>query len=158
MIGLGKTIIFAKNNAHAEFIAERLTPIIRTQGEFARVVTYKTTTACADADRRLSANKMPHIAISVDILDTASTPEVVNLSFKVVRSRTKFCRWSTWHPVVQRPVRPRRAQEILHLFDYRQNLEFFSQNPEHVDGSASEPLSTCLFKTRLALIEELMPS
>ena len=40
---LGKTIIVAKNNAHAEFIAERFNlndP--HYKGHFARVVTYKT--------------------------------------------------------------------------------------------------------------------
>ena len=101
---------------------------------------------------------MPHIAISVDMLDTGiDVPEVVNLVFfKVVRSRTKF-----WQ-MVGRGTRlckdlfaPGEHKKFFYLFDYCQNLEFFSQNPEHVDGSASEPLSTRLFKTRLALIEEL---
>jgi type I restriction enzyme R subunit len=40
---LGKTIVFAKNNDHAEFIAERFNVNYpHYKGEFARVVTYKT--------------------------------------------------------------------------------------------------------------------
>ena len=40
---LGKTIIFAKNNAHAEFIAERFNANYpHYKGEFARVITFKT--------------------------------------------------------------------------------------------------------------------
>lgn len=156
---LGKTIIFAKNNAHAEFIAERFNANYpHYKGEFARVVTYKTTYAQTLIDAFSAKDKMPHIAISVDMLDTGiDVPEVVNLVFfKVVRSRTKF-----WQ-MVGRGTRlckdlfgPGEHKKFFYLFDYCQNLEFFSQNPEHVDGSASEPLSTRLFKTRLALIEEL---
>lgn len=156
---LGKTIVFAKNNAHAEFIAERFNANYpHYKGEFARVVTYKTTYAQSLIDAFSAKDKMPHIAISVDMLDTGiDVPEVVNLVFfKVVRSRTKF-----WQ-MVGRGTRlckdlfaPGEHKKFFYLFDYCQNLEFFSQNPEHVDGSASEPLSTRLFKTRLALIEEL---
>jgi type I restriction enzyme R subunit len=156
---LGKTIVFAKNNAHAEFIAERFNANYpHYKGEFARVVTYKTTYAQSLIDAFSAKDKAPHIAISVDMLDTGiDVPEVLNLVFfKVVRSRTKF-----WQ-MVGRGTRlcpdlfaPGEHKKFFYLFDYCQNLEFFSQNPEHVDGSASEPLSTRLFKTRLALISEL---
>ena len=50
---------------------------------------------------------------------------------------------------------PGKNKEFFYLFDYCQNLEFFSQNPEHVDGSVSESLSTKLFKTRLQFIAAL---
>ncbi len=40
---LGKTIVFAKNQAHAEFIAERFdVNYPHYKGEFARVITFKT--------------------------------------------------------------------------------------------------------------------
>jgi len=156
---LGKTIVFAKNNAHAEFIAERFNANYpHYQGEFARVVTYKTAYAQSLIDAFSSKDKMPHIAISVDMLDTGiDVPEVVNLVFfKIVRSRTKF-----WQ-MVGRGTRlcpdlfaPGEDKQRFYLFDYCQNLEFFSQNPEHSDGSASESLSTRLFKARLSLITTL---
>ena len=49
---LGKTIVFAKNNDHAEFIAERFNiNYPHTKGEFARVVTYKQAAPCFGALR-----------------------------------------------------------------------------------------------------------
>lgn len=156
---LGKTIVFAKNNDHAEFIAERFNVNYpHHKGEFARVVTYKTVYAQSLIDAFSAKDKAPHIAISVDMLDTGiDVPEVVNLVFfKIVRSRTKF-----WQ-MVGRGTRlcpdlfgPGEHKKFFYLFDYCQNLEFFSQNPGTTDGGGGESLGTRLFKARLSLIEEL---
>jgi type I restriction enzyme, R subunit len=156
---LGKTIIFAKNNDHAEFIAERFNVNYpHYKGEFARVVTYKTVYAQSLIDAFSSKEKPPHIAISVDMLDTGiDVPEVANLVFfKIVRSRTKF-----WQ-MVGRGTRlcpdlfaPGEDKKFFYLFDYCGNLEFFSQNPPLVEGSSNEALGTRLFKGRLSLIAEL---
>ena len=156
---LGKTIVFAKNNAHADFIAERFNiNYPHYKGEFARVVTYKTEYAQSLIDDFSIKEKMPHIAISVDMLDTGiDVPEVVNLVFfKIIRSKTKF-----WQ-MVGRGTRlctdlygPGQHKQFFNVFDYCQNLEFFSQNPDFSEGSATEPLSTRLFKARLEMIAEL---
>jgi len=93
---LGKTIVFAKNNAHAEFIAERFNiNYPHYAGQFARVITFKTEYAQTLIDDFYVKEKTPHIAVSVDMLDTGiDVPEVVNLVFfKIVRSKAKFCRW-----------------------------------------------------------------
>ena len=90
---LGKTIIFAKNHDHADFIAERFNANYpHYKGEFARVITFKTEYAQSLIDDFSHKDKAPHIAISVDMLDTGiDVPEVVNLVFfKLVRSKTKF--------------------------------------------------------------------
>jgi type I restriction enzyme R subunit len=90
---LGKTIVFAKNQHHAEFIAERFDANYpHLKGAFARVVTFKTEYAQSLIDDFSSKEKAPHIALSVDMLDTGiDVPEVVNLVFfKLVRSKTKF--------------------------------------------------------------------
>jgi type I restriction enzyme R subunit len=90
---LGKTIIFAKNQAHADFIADRFNiNYPHYKGAFARVITYKTEYAQSLIDDFSKKDGMPHIAISVDMLDTGiDIPEVVNLVFfKLVRSKTKF--------------------------------------------------------------------
>jgi type I restriction enzyme R subunit len=50
---------------------------------------------------------------------------------------------------------PGEHKKFFYLFDYCQNLEFFSQNPATTDGSAGESLGTRLFKARLSLIDEL---
>src|SRR4029434_6297058 len=129
---LGKTIVFAKNQAHAEFIAERFNASYpHYKGEFARVITFKTEYAQSLIDNFSAKDKAPHIAISVDMLDTGiDIPEVVNLVFfKLVRSKTKF-----WQ-MVGRGTRlssqlfgPGQHKEFFFIFDYCQNLEYFSQN------------------------------
>jgi type I restriction enzyme R subunit len=156
---LGKTIIFAKNQAHADFIQKRFDlnyPSLA--GKFARTITFQTEYAQSLIDDFSQKNKAPHIAISVDMLDTGiDIPEVVNLVFfKLVRSKTKF-----WQ-MVGRGTRlcpdlfaPGKHKEFFYIFDYCQNLEFFSQNPETTEGSLGEPLGQRLFKTRLELISEL---
>ncbi|AKJ38358.1 DEAD/DEAH box helicase family protein [Methanosarcina barkeri] len=156
---LGKTILFAKNQAHAEYIAERFNANYPNfKGEFARVITFKTEYAQSLIDNFSVKEKAPHIAISVDMLDTGiDVPEVVNLVFfKLVRSRTKF-----WQ-MVGRGTRlcpdlfePGKDKQFFYLFDYCQNLEFFSQNPETTDGSLGDSLGTRLFKSRLELLSEL---
>lgn len=156
---LGKTIVFAKNNDHADFIADRFNVNYpHYKGHFARVITYKTEYAQSLIDDFSNKDKAPHIAISVDMLDTGiDVPEAVNLVFfKIVRSKTKF-----WQ-MVGRGTRlcpdlfgPGEDKENFYIFDYCQNLEFFSQNPEFSEGSASEALSTRLFKARLDMIAAL---
>lgn len=86
---LGKTIIFAKNQAHADFIADRFNVNYpHYKGEFARVITFKTEYAQSLIDDFSIKDKAPHIAISVDMRDTGiDVPEVVNLVFfKIVQS------------------------------------------------------------------------
>ena len=156
---LGKTILFAKNQDHAEFIAERFNANYpHYKGEFARVITFKTEYAQSLIDDFSHKDKAPHIAISVDMLDTGiDIPEVVNLVFfKLVRSKTKF-----WQ-MVGRGTRlcpdlfgPGQGQAVLLLFDYCQNLEFFSQNPATTEGALGQSLGKRLFKARLELIGEL---
>ena len=50
---------------------------------------------------------------------------------------------------------PGKDKEFFYLFDYCQNLEFFSQNPEPSEGVTSEPLSKRLFKRRLEIIQAI---
>ncbi len=156
---LGKTIIFAKNHAHAEFIAERFNlNYPHYKGAFARVIDFQTEYAQSLIEDFSITEKSPHIAISVDMLDTGiDVPDVVNLVFfKLVRSKTKF-----WQ-MVGRGTRlrpnlfgPDKHKEFFYVFDYCQNLEFFSQNPETVDGALNESLGKRLFVRRLELIGEL---
>src|SRR5258708_2280001 len=92
------------------------------------------------------------------MLDTGiDIPEVVNLVFfKLVRSKTKF-----WQ-MVGRGTRlcpdlfaPGQDKEFFYLFDYCQNLEYFSQDIPATEGSAGQSLGKRLFNNRLELIGEL---
>jgi type I restriction enzyme R subunit len=155
---LGKTIVFAKNNVHAEFIAERFDANYpHLKGVFARVVTYKTVYAQTLIDDFSQKEKAPHIAISVDMLDTGiDVPEVVNLVFfKMIRSKTKF-----WQ-MVGRGTRlcpdlfgPDQHKQFFFIFDYCQNLEFFSQDLPAAEGTLAASLGTRLFRSRVALVTE----
>ncbi|MGH6897944.1 MAG: DEAD/DEAH box helicase family protein [Geminicoccaceae bacterium] len=156
---LGKTIVFAKNQQHAQFIAERFdVNYPHLKGAFARVITFKTEYAQSLIDDFSNKDKAPHIAISVDMLDTGiDIPEVVNLVFfKLVRSKTKF-----WQ-MLGRGTRlcpdlfgPGQHKAFFYLFDYCQNLEYFSQEIPGTEGYVAESLAKRLFDARLELIAAL---
>lgn len=156
---LGKTIVFAKNHDHAQFIADRFDRNYpHLKGAFARVIDFKTEYAQSLIDDFSQKDKPPHIAISVDMLDTGiDVPEVVNLVFfKIVRSKTKF-----WQ-MIGRGTRlcedlfgPGRHKEYFKVFDFCQNFEFFNQQPEMAETKAGDSLSKRLFAERLELIGTL---
>lgn len=156
---LGKTIVFAKNQAHAEFIEKRFNAAYPAKaGHFARIITHQTNYAQSLIDDFSIKTTAPHIAISVDMLDTGiDVPEVVNLVFfKQVRSKTKF-----WQ-MIGRGTRlcpdlfgPGQDKEFFRVFDYCENLEFFGANPELKEASTAKSLSERLFAARLDLVVAL---
>ena len=151
--------MFAKNQAHADFIAERFNANYpHYRGEFARTITFKTEYAQSLIDWFSAKDKAPHIAISVDMLDTGiDIPEIVNLVFfKLVRSKTKF-----WQ-MLGRGTRlcpdlfgPGDDKTRFRLFDYCGNLEYFSQDPPTTEGSVGESLGKRLFIRRMELVAAL---
>jgi len=153
---LGKTIIFAKNQDHARFIVERFDKAYpHHAGSFARVIISADSYAQTLIDDFSQPEKGPHIAVSVDMLDTGiDVPEVVNLVFfKVVRSKTKF-----WQ-MLGRGTRlcpdlfgPGQHKTNFSVFDFCQNFEFFNQNPDVADGAIGDSLSKRLFAARVDLI------
>lgn len=157
---LGKTIVFAKNEAHAKYIEARFNAAYPAlAGHFARVITHQTGPYTQSLiDDFSNKAKAPHIAISVDMLDTGiDVPEVVNLVFfKPVRSKTKF-----WQ-MIGRGTRlcpdlfgPGQDKEFFRVFDYCQNIEFFGANPELKEASAARSLSERLFAGRVDLVRAL---
>ena len=155
---LGKTIIFATNQAHADFIAERFDKSYKQyNGKFARVITYKTEYAQNLIDEFSVKEKEPTIAISVDKLDTGiDVLEVVNLVFfKPVRSYTKFIQ------MIGRGTRlcpdlfgPGDDKKKFYIFDACGNFEYFETNPPKAGGS-SMSLNEKLFLNRLELAEKI---
>ena len=153
---LGKTIVFAANYDHAKFIVERFDASFPEHaGSFAAIVTYRTTFAQQLIDDFSTAEKAPHIAVSVDMLDTGiDIPEVVNLVFfKLVRSKSKF-----WQ-MIGRGTRlapdlfgPNRDKNGFLVFDLCQNVEFFNQNLMAAEGSLTPSLRERLFERRADLL------
>lgn len=155
---LGKTIIFAANQDHADFIAERFDKSYKEyKGKFARVITYKTEYAQNLIDEFSVKEKEPTIAISVDKLDTGiDVLEVVNLVFfKPVRSYTKFIQ------MIGRGTRlcpnlfgPNKHKEKFYIFDACGNFEYFESNPPKASGN-SMSLNEKIFLNRLELAEKI---
>ena len=50
---------------------------------------------------------------------------------------------------------PGKHKQFFYLFDYCQNLEYFSQNPETTEGALGASLGKRLFTARLELLSEL---
>ncbi len=156
---LGKTIIFAKNQPHADFIAERFNENYpQYNGNFARVIHNKIEYAQSLIDAFSSSNKMPQIAISVDMLDTGvDVPEVVNLVFfKLLRSPTKF------RQMIGRGTRlsedlfgPGKDKTHFKIFDFGGNFSFFNQTPEKADPGGTASLTERLFTRRVELVGTL---
>ncbi len=156
---LGKTIIFAKNHAHALFIEKQFNELYpQYKGEFARVIdNYE-----KYSDDLLEAfkvkDKYPQIAISVDMLDTGvDIPEVVNLVFfKRVLSKTKF--WQMFGRgtrLCEDLFGPGEDKKAFYVFDYLGNFEFFRQNPNGKDADEVESLAERSFKLKVRIIKEL---
>ncbi|GAA4808870.1 DEAD/DEAH box helicase family protein [Tomitella cavernea] len=156
---LGKSIIFAKNQDHADFIARRF-DIGWPQygGHFARVITHATPYAQSLIDDFSVPDKPPHIAISVDMLDTGiDVPEIVNLVFfKAVRSKSKF-----WQ-MIGRGTRlrpdlfgPGRDKTHFSVFDFCGNLEYFGQDLPGAEGSLQKSMTQRIYETRLGLVTAL---
>jgi type I restriction enzyme R subunit len=156
---LGKTIIFARNNDHAEFVRARFDANYpEYAGAFARVVTYKTEYAQTLIDSFSVKDKAPHIAVSVDLLDTGiDIPEVVNLVFfKPVRSKSKF-----WQ-MLGRGTRlcpdlygPGQDKADFLLFDFCGNIEFFNADLASAEGRVAIALAERLFAARLDVLTGL---
>lgn len=153
---LGKTIIFAKNQDHAEFIEHRFDiQWPQYAGEFARIITHQTRGAQQLIEKFEVKDAAPHIAISVDMLDTGiDVPEAVNLVFfKTVHSRSKF-----WQ-MIGRGTRlcpdlygPGEDKQDFLVFDWCGNFEFFSEHPAGVEGSTQRSLVQRIYESRIALL------
>lgn len=156
---LGKTIVFAKNQRHAEFIAQRFDiQYPEHAGHFARVITHGTAYAQSLIEDFSVPDKAPHIAISVDMLDTGiDVPEVLSLVFfKQVRSKTKF--WQMYGRgtrLCPDVFGPGRSKENFYIFDFCGNLEYFGRNLPGSEGSVQKSLNQRLFETRLGVVAQI---
>ncbi|TJY42916.1 DUF4145 domain-containing protein [Cohnella pontilimi] len=156
---IGKTIIFAQNKDHADYIVKRFNKLYpQYKGGFAKRITYQDSYAQSLIDEFKVADKEPHIAVSVDMLDTGiDVPQIVNLVFfKRVRSKAKF-----WQ-MIGRGTRLCKdlfgaGEDKTHfvIFDYLGNFEFFRQNKEGLEGNETLSLAEAIFAKRVRLIHHL---
>ena len=160
---LGKTIIFARNHKHAEFIYERfykLYPhkkrgVAQTKNEFAMIIdNYATDAESTIEDFKIKA-KFPQIAISVDMLDTGiDVPEILNLVFfKPVYSASKFWQMlGRGTRLCQDVFAPDQHKKDFYVFDVCGTFEYFGQNPQGVIPQKSLSITANTFILRCELV------
>jgi type I restriction enzyme R subunit len=167
---IGKTIVFARNQAHARFIEERFNASYpHFNGQLAQVVTYQTPNAGRFIDDFSDPDRMPQIAISVDMLDTGiDVPDVVNLVFfKPVASKTKYWqmvgRGTRLRPELYGPSgrnehgtsdRAGDKKDFI-IFDVGGNIAYFNADVPEAPSSTTRSLRSRLFLARLRLLQGL---
>lgn len=124
---LGKSIIFAKNHAHAEYIFKIFNQEFPQYKDYAMVIDNYTNYAQSAIDEFSDPNKMPQIAISVDMLDTGiDVPEVLNLVFfKKVMSKAKFWQMIGRGTRLCSGLIDGKDKDKFYIFDFCGNFEFF---------------------------------
>lgn len=127
---LGKTIIFAKNHDHAEKILEILGKEYPNLPGYAKVIDNYMTYAQSAIDEFSEPDKLPQIAISVDMLDTGiDVPEVLNLVFfKKVMSKAKFWQMIGRGTRLCPGLLDGEDKQKFYIFDFCGNFEFFRMN------------------------------
>ena len=162
---LGKTIIFAQNKRHAEFILQRFNKLYpKYKGVFAQRVICDDAYAQTVIDDFKKPDKPPFIAVSVDMMDTGiDVPECVNLVFfKKVRSKTKFwqmigrgtrlCKDLACMDQIDGEYTDKRR---FIIFDYCGNFEFFREHKEGFEVRETKSLLENIFDKRVKLISLL---
>jgi type I restriction enzyme R subunit len=154
---IGKSIIFAKSHLHAEFIEKRFNKMYPEYGnKYLRIIDNYEKYAQDLLDDFSIKEKLPQIAVSVDMLDTGvDVPEIVNLVlFKPVYSRSKF-----WQ-MIGRGTRtcldlfaPGQHKQYFNVFDFCRNFEFFNANPQGIDTPIVDSNTARIFKTTILLAE-----
>ena len=162
---LGKTIIFAQNKEHAQFITDRFDKLYpQYNGKFARRVVYQDKYSHTLITDFKQPDKLPQITVSVDMLDTGiDVPEVVNLVFfKKVRSKTKFWqmigRGTRLCPNLECVDGQNGAylgKKYFYIFDYCGNFAFFREKQNGIQGHEIRSLTQSIFEKQLDLIQIL---
>lgn len=162
---LGKTIIFAQNKKHAEFILQRFNALYPAyHGTFAQRVVCDDAYAQTIIDDFKKPEGEPFIAVSVDMLDTGiDVPQVVNLVFfKKVRSKIKF-----WQ-MIGRGTRLCPSLSCVDqidgeyigkrrflIFDYCGNFDFFRENINGYEGKMAKSLTETIFCRKIQIASRL---
>ena len=149
---IGKSIIFAMNSKTAALIVERFNILYPEYGpDFCVQIDYSVKYAQSLIDSLKQRDRLPQIAVSVDMLDTGlDVPDVLNLVFfKRVRSRIKFMQ------MIGRGTRlspdifgTGKHKERFLIFDWGANFQYFGQDPKEPKQLKSLSLTERLFGIR----------
>ncbi|MDR3239221.1 MAG: DEAD/DEAH box helicase family protein [Clostridiales bacterium] len=155
---IGKTIIFAKNHKHAEKILDVWKQEYPDYPpHYARVIDNYTNYAQSLIDDFSDKNKLPQIAISVDMLDTGiDVPEILNLVFfKKVMSRAKFWQMIGRGTRICPGLIDSKNKEQFYIFDLCGNFEFFRLNSKGLEAAAVTTLQERTFNIKVEMVYTL---
>jgi len=155
---IGKTIIFAKNKKHAEYIKTVFDLLYPSRADEAQIIHSEIAHVESLIENFKKPKSNPQIAISVDMLDTGiDVPELVNLVFfKPIKSKIKF-----WQ-MIGRGTRlcpnlfgEGKDKAYFSIFDFCGNFTYFNIKSEGEPSSPSKSLKERLFLKRVSLLESL---
>ena len=154
---IGKTIIFAKNHAHAEKILEIFNREYPHLPGFAEVIDNRIRYAQSLIDDFSDPKKLPQIAISVDMLDTGiDVPECLNLVFfKKVMSKAKFWQMIGRGTRLCPGLLDGANKEKFYIFDFCGNFEFFRMNKEGRANGNQIPVQGAIFSLKAQIAYKL---
>lgn len=153
---IGKTIIFAKNHQHAEKIFEIFNKEYPQLNGYAKVIDNTINYSQTLIDEFSQKDKLPQIAISVDMLDTGiDVPEVLNLVFfKPVKSKAKFWQMIGRGTRLCEGLINGENKKEFYIFDFCGNFEFFRMNK----GKASANMlavQSAIFNLKFQIVYKL---
>lgn len=156
---IGKTIIFAADHHYAKLIVRRFRKLYPELGaDYCRLIGYSvrfTENVIMDFETR---ERLPQIAVSVDMLDTGvDVPDILNLVFfKQVRSKISF------DQMIGRGTRlsegifgPGKDKEKFLVFDWGGNFEYFHKKAKGYVAKPQKSLEELLFCSKVDLVYEL---
>ncbi len=165
---LGKTVIFAANKRHAQFIVERFDKLYpHLKGGFCKRIVCSDDYAQTLIDDFKQPERQPVIAVSVDMLDTGiDVPEIVNLVFfKEIHSKTKFwqmigrgTRLCPELDVVDTMDGAYSGKRRFFIFDYLGNFDFFREKKEGFEAKEAMTLTEAVFVKRARLVRRFQDS
>ncbi len=155
---IGKTIIFAKSHKHAEKIMDvwnREFPDY--PNHYARVIDNYTNYAQSLIDDFSDRNKLPQIAISVDMLDTGiDVPEILNLVFfKKVLSRAKFWQMIGRGTRTCEKLIDGEDKQQFTIIDLCGNFAFFRLHARGREAGTVPTLQERMFNTKVEMVYKL---
>ena len=154
---IGKTIIFAKNHTHAEKIFEVFNEEYPHLVGYAEVIDNQTKFAQKAIDDFSDPNKLPQIAISVDMLDTGiDVPEILNLVFfKKVMSKAKFWQMIGRGTRLCEGLLDGKDKKLFYIFDFCSNFEFFRVKKKGKEAVNVMPIQGAIFQRRFEIAYKL---
>lgn len=171
---IGKSIIFAPNHKTAEMVVAEFKKLYPKYGnDYCALIDNYVTYAGDLIERFGVTNKLPQIAVSVDMLDTGiDVPEVLNLVFfRAVKSKIKFLQMigrgtrlceniRVFSPsrdyfegrINEPDMNIQKDKQGFYIFDYCDNFRFFDTYVEPKKSGTSLNLTQRIFNMKAELV------